>query len=156
TGAVRVQSDRELALASGRNQLSFNLDVERPPRWWPRRLGAQPRCRVVVEVIAGDAVSDSRERTTAFRAVRCRDWTFTINGERMFTMGSNHGPTRMALAEATVEELQRDVDLALDANLDLLRVHGHVTRQEFYDAADERGLLLWQDFPLQWGYARSV
>jgi beta-mannosidase len=62
----------------------------------------------------------------------------------------------MALAEATVEELRRDVDLALDANLDLLRVHAHVTRPEFYDAADERGLLLWQDFPLQWGYARGV
>ena len=27
---------------------------------------------------------------------------------------------------------------------------------ELYDAADEAGLLLWQDMPLQWGYARSV
>ena len=42
------------------------------------------------------------------------------------------------------------------ANLDLLRVHAHVTRPEFYDAADAAGLLLWQDFPLQWGYSRGA
>jgi beta-mannosidase len=35
-------------------------------------------------------------------------------------------------------------------------VHAHITRPELYDAADEAGLLLWQDFPLQWGYARGV
>ena len=71
-------------------------------------------------------------------------------------MGSNHGPTRMALAEATTQELIRDVQLAVEANLDLLRIHAHVTRLELYDAADAAGLLLWQDLPLQWGYARGT
>jgi beta-mannosidase len=45
---------------------------------------------------------------------------------------------------------------ARDAGLDLVRVHGHVGRPELYDAADELGLLLWQDLPLQWGYHHSV
>src|SRR5690606_19268854 len=63
---------------------------------------------------------------------------------------------RMALAEATPEELAGDVALALDAGLDLLRVHAHITRPELYEAADEQGLLLWQDLPLQWGYARGI
>ncbi len=62
----------------------------------------------------------------------------------------------MALAAATPDALRRDVDLAVDTNLDLLRVHAHVTRPEFYDAADAAGLLLWQDFPLQWGYGRGA
>ena len=62
----------------------------------------------------------------------------------------------MALAEATPDELRRDVALAADAGLDLLRVHGHITRPELYEAADELGMLIWQDLPLQWGYARSV
>ena len=35
-------------------------------------------------------------------------------------------------------------------------LHAHVRRPELYDAADEAGLLLWQDLPLQWGYSRSV
>jgi beta-mannosidase len=155
-GTLLMTHERELALARGENRLGLTLDVEHPPRWWPRRLGAQPRCTVEVEVLAGDDVSDARVLTTAFREVRFDRWTFVVNGERLFTMGSNHGPTRMALAEATPEELARDVDLAIEAHLDLLRVHAHVTRPEFYDAADERGLLLWQDFPLQWSYAHGV
>ncbi|MEY2996314.1 MAG: hypothetical protein RLZZ39_1139, partial [Actinomycetota bacterium] len=27
---------------------------------------------------------------------------------------------------------------------------------ELYEAADEMGVLIWQDFPLQWGYARQI
>ena len=44
----------------------------------------------------------------------------------------------------------------LEAGLDLVRVHAHIARPELYDAADRAGLLLWQDLPLQWGYARTV
>jgi beta-mannosidase len=62
----------------------------------------------------------------------------------------------MALAEADPQECRRDVELAKDAGLDLLRIHGHVARPETYEAADQAGMLLWQDFPLQWGYARQI
>ena len=83
-------------------------------------------------------------------------WVLSVNGERLFLKGVNVGPTRMALGEATPEELRRDVVLAAEAGLDLIRVHGHITRPELYEAADELGMLIWQDLPLQWGYARSV
>jgi beta-mannosidase len=45
------------------------------------------------------------------------------------------------------------VVLAREAGLDLLRVHGHISRPELYEAADRHGMLLWQDLPLQWRYA---
>ena len=91
-----------------------------------------------------------------FRSVTMRNWVMSVNGERLFLKGANHGPTRMALGEASSDEVARDVHLAIDAGLDLFRVHAHVARPELYDAADEAGLLLWQEMPLQWGYARSV
>jgi beta-mannosidase len=62
----------------------------------------------------------------------------------------------MQLAEATPAELERDIVLAKQAGLDLFRVHAHVSRPELYDAADRHGVLLWQDMPLQWGYARGL
>ncbi len=62
----------------------------------------------------------------------------------------------MALAEATPAEMAADVALAGEAGLDFLRLHAHVARPELYDAADEAGLLLWQDLPLQRGYSRGV
>ena len=35
-------------------------------------------------------------------------------------------------------------------------MHTHVAPPALYDAADEAGLLLWQDFPMEGGYARGV
>jgi len=155
-GRVLVEAERSETLARGDNHLAWALDVDNPPRWWPWRLGDQPRCDVELRVELAGTVSDTRTVRTAFREVRMRNWRFIVNGEPLFVMGSNAGPTKMQLAEATVEDFRRDVELAIGANLDLLRVHAHVSRPELYDAADEAGLLLWQDFPLQWGYARGV
>lgn len=155
-GALLLEATRDVALAGGDNHLSWTLDVDHPPRWWPRRLGDQSRCTLDLTVEVAGEPSDGRTLRTAFRDVQWRRWQLTVNGERLFVMGSNQGPARMQLAEAAPEELARDVRLALDANLDLLRLHAHVSRPELYDAADAAGLLLWQDFPLQWGYARGV
>ena len=155
-GAVLAEATRDVVLAAGDNTLAWTVDVDHPPRWWPWRLGSQPRCDVEVRVEVAGTPSDYRRLRTAFREVRMRSWQLTVNGERLFPMGSNQGPTRMALADATQEDFARDVRLAVDANLDLLRLHAHVTRPELYDAADDAGLLLWQDFPLQWGYARGT
>jgi beta-mannosidase len=124
-------------------------------------LGEQPLHDVVIEVrtegTPADAPpSDRLTRRVGLRSVELDDWVLHVNGERMFVKGSNQGPTRMALGEATAEDLRGDVRLAKDAGLDLLRLHAHVSRPELYDAADEEGLLLWQDLPLQWGYARGI
>ena len=85
-----------------------------------------------------------------------RRWVLEVNGERLFSKGANLGPTRMALATATPEELERDVQLARETGLDLIRVHAHISRPELYDEADRQGVLVWQDMPLQWGYARGI
>ena len=87
--------------------------VDDPPRWWPRRArraAAVRRSMSRVEV-AGAA---ERRRPCARRFARsgCATGSCSVNGERLFLMGSNHGPTRMALADATVAELARDVVLA--------------------------------------------
>ena len=102
------------------------------------------------------AVSDERRLRTGLRSVRLRRWVASVNGERLFLKGTNLGPTRMALGEATPAELRRDVELAVEAGLDLVRLHAHVTRPEVYDAADEHGLLVWQDMPLHGAHARGI
>lgn len=85
-----------------------------------------------------------------------RDGVLRVNGERLFCKGADHLPTRQALAEATADEVRADVALAVDAGLDLLRLSGHVARPELYDAADEAGLLLWQDLPLRGPLPRGL
>ena len=101
-------------------------------------------------------VSDRRSRRTGLREVAWNDWVCSINGERLFLKGANLLPTRPGLADASPADVRRDVELAVEAGLDALRVQAHIADHELYRAADELGVLLLQDFPLQWGYARQI
>ena len=49
-----------------------------------------------------------------------------------------------------------DIQLAKDAHMNMLRIHAHVDHPAVYQEADEQGILLWQDFPLQWLYAKRI
>lgn len=150
-------------LAAGENTLDWMVTIERPELWWPRALGAAHLydVRVAVhlmqdELPGEETLSDERRLRTGLRTVSMRGPICSVNGERIFLKGSNLGPTRMDLGYATPEELQRDVELAAGTGLDFLRLHNHITRPEVYDAADEAGLLLWQDLPVPKSTPRGV
>jgi beta-mannosidase len=155
TGGVEVTEHvAEHRLGARANQLTWRLGIDSPALWWPHALGGQPLHDVTVEVTPLDgAASDERTVRTGLRQIRMKRWIVSVNGERIFLKGSNLGPTRRALADAATDEVAADVTRARDAGLDLLRVHAHVSRPELYDTADEQGMLLWQDFPLQGGYS---
>ncbi|HSH23436.1 MAG TPA: hypothetical protein VK975_05165 [Acidimicrobiales bacterium] len=146
----------ERTVAAGSNFLDWTLAVPSPELWWPHALGAQPLHALRVEVDVDGRTSHAVERRVGLRSLSWEGWTLSVNGERLFLKGANQGPTRMALGEATPQELRRDVVLAREAGLDLMRLHAHISRPEIYDAADEQGVLVWQDLPLQWGYAQTV
>jgi beta-mannosidase len=153
-GGSDERSEHELA--AGSNAIEWTVTIPDPARWWPAALGDPVLHDVAVEVEVDGACSHALHRRTGLRTVSMKKWVLSINGERLFLKGANAGPTRQALGDATPSELRRDVELARDAGLDLLRVHAHISRPELYEAADEAGLLLWQDMPLQWGYARGT
>lgn len=147
---------RNATLAAGVNELTWTVSVEEPPRWWPRRLGPQLLCMLDVAVEIDGETSDTRTMRTAFREVRRERSQLFVNGEPMYLKGANYGPVCALPADADDAVVRADVERALEANLDFLRVNAHVARDALYDAADEGGLLLWQDLPMQGGYARGV
>ena len=151
-----VLSEVEQSLARGTNEVDWTLDIDNPQLWWPWSLGEQPLTTVQVDVVVDGEVSHTRVLRTGLREVSMQDWVWSINGERLFLKGANLAPTRLDIASVTPSEFRRDVELAREAGLDLLRVHGHISAPPLYEAADELGMLLWQDFPLQWSYARDV
>jgi beta-mannosidase len=148
----------EHALAAGENRVEWRVGVDDPPLWWPHALGDANLVDVVVEarLLDRSEPSDVRTLRTGLRKVSLSNWIASVNGERLFLKGTNQGPTRMALGEASADDLAGDIALAKEAGLDLVRLHAHVSRPELYDAADATGMLLWQDLPLQWGYARGT
>ncbi len=157
-GERLTDHEAEHTLAAADNAISWKVEVDNPQLWWPHALGDANLAEVTVEVFVPDSdrPSDARTVTTGLRAVSMRDFRWTINGERLYVKAVNHGPTTERLADATPDQVARDIEMAKIANLDMVRVHAHVARPELYDAADRMGMLLWQDLPLQWGYARGL
>ena len=151
-----VVAEQSRSLAAGLNEVDWNLDINDPELWWPWSMGGQHLTDVEVEVLVDGLPSHVRSVRTGLREVTLHDWVFSVNGEQLFVKGVNVAPTRQALATASPALVRRDVELAREAGLDMIRVNGHIARQELYDAADELGMLVWQDFPLQWAYARTI
>ena len=85
-----------------------------------------------------------------------RRWQLYVNGERLFAKGANLLPTRPLLGTATASEVADDIRAARNAGLDLVRPVAHIARPELYDAADELGVLIWQDLPIRGLMSRSV
>ncbi len=150
-------NETEHRVAKGDNRIEWRVTVERPKLWWPYSLGTPTMTDLAVAVVVGDdEISDSRQLRIGLRQVRMKNYIFEINGERLHLKGANLGPTKMAIGEATPTELAHDMALAKEAGLNLIRLHAHISHPAIYEAADELGMCIWQDMPLQWGYARSV
>ncbi|HEX7094506.1 MAG TPA: hypothetical protein VF183_01395, partial [Acidimicrobiales bacterium] len=161
TQVAGVHHELEQPLAAGENRVEWTVTVNNPVRWWPHTLGPSPLHDVRVDVCIEDeddqlAISDSRTWRTGFRSIELRNWICRVNGERLFLKGANLSPLGPYPADATPSELRAWVREARDAGLDLLRVHTHIAPPELYRAADELGMLLWQDLPMHGRYARTV
>ncbi len=175
-------------VASGENHLEWTSVIDEPALWWPAALGDQPRYDVGIALRAGSresasakdpapvddgltnagdedgesqhlSLSDRHHWRTGLRTVEVDDLTWRINGERIFVKGITVGPHHRFLSSVEPEQFVDDVRAVRDAGLDLIRVHGHLTSSELYEAADDLGILIWQDLPLVGTYttgARSV
>ncbi|HET9847398.1 MAG TPA: glycoside hydrolase family 2 TIM barrel-domain containing protein [Candidatus Dormibacteraeota bacterium] len=140
------------------------LGLPDPQCWYPWAHGDPALYRAEVEVTADERRSAELKETFGIRDIRLQTraegWTFGLNGRRMFMRGATYW-SEFFLDAAGSERLRGDLDLARQANMDLLRLNAHLEPPALYDAADRSGLLLWQELPLTGSYvhradARSV
>lgn len=154
-GEVQVIEQRR-ALATGAQTIAGVLEVRDPQPWWTHDMG-HPSCYTIgLEVLYDDVVSDAYSCTFGLRRFEMRKWVAYLNGKRVFIKGNNYAPGDTRIATMTPERYATDLQLAAECHMNMLRVHAHVEHPAFYEAADLAGVLLWQDFPLQWLYRREV
>lgn len=142
--------------AAGENRVEWTVDVDDPELWWPHALGDQILHTLTVEAMAGSVVCDTRRFRIGFRTVSMRRLILSVNGERIHLKGVNLLPVRALLGTASPAEAADDVRAAREAGLDAVRPVAHIARPELYEAADELGVLVWQDLPIRGLMSRSV
>lgn len=150
--------EQEFLKTPGKNSYQMLINLDEWELWWTHDLGKSNLYQVKMEVFEQESEepSDALEFKTGLRTFDLRNWIPYLNGKRMFIRGNNYPPGDTRIATMTKELYEKDFDLIQDANINFMRVHAHVDHPLFYETADERGVLLWQDFPLQWFYVKEV
>ncbi|NTW97602.1 MAG: glycoside hydrolase, partial [Oscillochloris sp.] len=154
-GEEQVVTQRR-ALRAGRQELGGLLKLREPRLWWTHDLGRPDMYDVTVEVLLGDVVSDVRQFGFGVRRFELHNWVPSLNGVRFLAKGNNYPPGDMRIATMTRARCDQDLRLARECFMNMLRIHAHIDHPEIYEAADAAGMLIWQDFPLQWIYDQSI
>ncbi|MFF7144234.1 glycoside hydrolase family 2 protein [Streptomyces nodosus] len=147
TAGVEVAGERaRLTVPEGHSCGRVSLSVPGAELWWPRGHGEQPLYEVTVRL--GE---QERRARTGFRGIELEREAFriSVNGEPVFARGVNWIPDDCFPSRLTRERIAARLDQAAEAGANLVRVWGGglYESDDFYELADEKGLLVWQDFP---------
>ncbi len=160
-GEAKARGEWQVSLDGGeRRDCEFNLTLPRPRLWFPWTHGSPNlyAAKVILEIQPSNLQSpiSNCQQVFGVRDIRASiepgQWEWSLNGRRIFPRGSNY-ISDFYLDRVTPEGLQRDIELAKNANLDLLRIHAHIAPAGFYRLCDELGVMVMCDFPLIWTYA---
>jgi beta-mannosidase len=149
-------ASEKVDVASGAKVHTVSFQIDDPKLWWPNGLGDQPLYAVTTQLVRkGEKIdkTSSRIGLRTIELVREKDewgksFKFVVNGVPVFAKGANWIPADSFLPRITRERLEQRLGSAKKANFNMLRVWagGIYESDDFYDLADEMGLLVWEDF----------
>jgi beta-mannosidase len=149
--------ETETLLDGRTSETTLAVRVADVQRWWPHGLGEPDRYDVRVTLLdLGGAELDSWERRIGFRSVQLDTspdasgsaYTVVVNGTPVFVRGVNWIPDDAFVTRVDRDRYATRLRQARDANCNYVRVWGGgiYESEDFYDLADELGLMVGQDF----------
>ena len=130
--------------------VKHTLQIENPRLWWPNGMGEAYLYDACVKVSQDGVLSDAlsfkagiRQMTYSMEGGRLTAW---INGRRVSGLGGNWG-----FSELNLRFTPRDYDIVVWyhklLNFNMIRNWvGQTGDEEFYEACDRHGVMVWQDF----------
>jgi hypothetical protein len=130
------------------------LNINNPMLWWPNGYGKPNLYRIRLQYANNSGISDDTTflfgiRTVSTKAIDVKGSyrrDFYVNGKRIHITGGAWVPDMMLNRDS----LRYDYELHLcrNSNINLVRIWGGgvTPRDEFFEAADKYGLLVWSDF----------
>lgn len=153
-----VSPDGTTVTLSGR---SVAFDIDDPQMWWTKELSGKDKqpLYTVITVLRLDngEILDRKVKRVGLKILvldRSNDeygqnFRFILNGVPLFIKGANYIPPDCFITRFDNKKLNRLLDAVQFSNINMIRIWGggYYGSDEFYDACDERGILVWQDLP---------
>jgi len=148
----------------GQSRYQTQITVSEPRLWWPVNYGEQDmyELRLTVCRAEGSRPIDSRQVAFGIRTIEMKPlrgaveeqdyrWQFVVNGVPMFIKGANWCWTDPMLQQDP-DKYEHILELARRGGIQMFRCWGGgiVESDIFYRKCDEKGLMIYQEFPLCW------
>ena len=148
--------EQQVGLMPGWNNFNIPLEITDPELWMPINWGEQNMYDFTAKLIIENEVVTEKTVRTGLRSIRHifeedehgKSYFFEVNGIPIFAKGSNYIPGEILTTQQDSAFYERFFDNVTGANMNFVRVWGGgiYENEEFYRQADERGILIWQDF----------
>jgi beta-mannosidase len=152
--AIRADDYSSIEVPPGEHVVEKVVRISDPQWWWPWDMGRPDlyRLRCTLSDVDGRTL-DIHEQVLGIRQVRLlrsrETMHFQVNKVPFFVRGTTY-MGGLYLSQLTPEQIDADLDRVQACGLNLIRLHVHIARPEVYAACDRRGILIWQDFELNW------
>ena len=153
----------DVTLSSGVQHISTSFTLDHPKLWQPWDRGTPHLYDLTLRLVRREdgahAVLDFYNQPFGIREVGLKrppdtspsaePWLFWINGRAQFARGANWVPLDSMPGRLRRADYEGILDQVRAAGINMLRVWGGGLREKamFYDLCDEKGILVWQDFP---------
>lgn len=154
-GVASEHTGSTVHLVPGNNHLSLPMEIVHPALWYPLGYGAQARYEFHA-TLTGTNSTDRRSLRTGLRSVKLlrdnddigQSFSFVINGKPVFAKGADVIPFDSFAPRVTPAQHRQILQSAVDAHMNMVREWGggYYESDDFYDIADELGIMVWQEF----------
>ena len=143
-------------LKKGINTVKIPVEISKPILWWCNGLGVPHQYAFEFQLRKGKIKLDRKLLKIGLRTIELiqqkdeigTGFAFKLNGKMVYMKGANYIPPDSFLPRVKDSIYKALVENARKANMNMLRVWGGGVYPDdsFFDACDEAGILVWQDF----------
>lgn len=143
---------------SGKEQvIEFEMEVLDPVLWWPHDMGSPEMYDLELSLFHNGKACHNVGEEIGLRTIEWvedddkwgRSFYLKVNGRAQFAKGADWIPNDSFLTRVTPVIYHRQLQLAREMNMNMLRVWGGGIYEDdsFYRSANRLGIMIWQDFP---------
>ncbi len=121
------------------------LAVKNAKLWWPAQMGSPNLYDLHTSFSVANAISDSQHTQIGIREITSETTDegallVRVNGKRILIRGGGWAPDMMLRRDP--ERLRAEFKYIQDMNLNTIRLEGKIESDEFFNLADEKGILI--------------
>ncbi len=152
----RVIKENNITLTKGVNKIAVPLEISNPQLWMPNGWGKPHLYNFTAQVVVDNNVIAEKSHQIGLRNIRVvaepdehgQSFYFEVNGHPLFAKGANYIPGEIMNTLQDDSYYEEIFDNVVAANMNMIRVWGggFYENDKFYQLANEKGILVWQDF----------